>query len=128
RLQSCPSVLHLIYNPTAGRGRAPAALAEAQRLLDAARVEYVVHPTEGTGHATQLAAATPPGATVVAVGGDGTIHEVVKGLVSDGGVDRVLGILPVGSGDDFAFALGLDRHDMPGAVARILANRPARVD
>lgn len=84
--------------------------------------------TDGPGHATSLAAGTPAGSTVVAVGGDGTIHEVVKGLVSDGAPERALGILPVGSGDDFAFALGLDRHDMHGAVARILANQPMTVD
>jgi YegS/Rv2252/BmrU family lipid kinase len=121
-------VLYLIYNPVAGRGRAPAALAEATRLLDAARADYVVHHTQGPGHATELASAAPAGATVVAVGGDGTVHQVVKGLLTSGATDRVLGVLPVGSGDDFAFALGLDRHDVSGAVARLLANEPHLID
>ena len=121
-------MLYLIYNPVAGRGRAPAALSAAIGLLDAARAEYVVHQTNGPGHATELAAAAPAGATVVAVGGDGTVHQVVKGIVSSGGAGRVLGVLPVGSGDDFAFALGLDRNDLPGAVARLLANEAQPVD
>lgn len=128
RLQSCAIVFHLVYNPAAGRGRAPAALAVATRLLEAARAEYVVLKTDGPGHATSLAAETPPGATVVAVGGDGTIHEVVRGLVRDRAANRVLGVLPVGSGDDFAFALGLSRTDVHGAVARLLANEPTPVD
>lgn len=121
-------MLHLIYNPVAGRGRAPAALAEAVALLDAARAAYEVLTTEGPGHATELAASTPAGATVVAVGGDGTIHQVVKGLLAGGLAGRVLGVLPVGSGDDFAFALGLDRHDVRGSVARLLANQSSRID
>jgi len=121
-------VLYLIYNPVAGRGRAPAALAHATRLLDAAHADYVIHQTDGPGHATELAMAAPPGATIVAVGGDGTVHQVVKGLVVAGSPGHVLGVLPVGSGDDFAFALGLDRHDMAGAVARLLAHETARID
>lgn len=121
-------MLYLVYNPVAGRGRAPAALSVATGLLDAARTEYVVHQTQGPGHATELAAAAPPGATVVAVGGDGTVHQVVKGLLAGGAPSHVLGVLPVGSGDDFAFALGLDRGDLPGAVARLLANEPRLID
>lgn len=121
-------MLYLIYNPVAGRGRAPAALSAAVRLLDAARAEYVIHQTHFPGHATELAAAAPAGATVVAVGGDGTVHQVVKGLLSGGADGRVLGVLPVGSGDDFAFALGLDRHDVPGAIARLLAHEPHLID
>jgi len=120
--------LYLIYNPIAGRGRAPAALAVATRLLDAARADYVVHHSRSPGHVAELAASAPSGATVVAVGGDGTIHQVVKGLIAGGASGRVLGVLPVGSADDFAFALGLDRHDLPGAVARLLANEPTLID
>lgn len=145
RLESA-SVLHLVYNPTAGRGRAPAALERALRLLDVAGAEYRLHTSEAPGHATELAAATPPGSVVVAVGGDGTVHEVVRGLVlsgpwrrSDGLVPtdpeplpreerKTLGVIPVGSGDDFAFSIGLDRRDTAAAVARLLAATPRAVD
>lgn len=144
-------MLHLIFNPVAGRGRAPAALATACGLLDAAGVGYQLYTSNAPGHATELAAATPPGAVVVAVGGDGTVHEVVRGLVRgsghggsghggsghdgsghDGagaeGGRKTLGVLPVGSGDDFAFAIGLERHDMRAAVARLITQRPVAVD
>lgn len=121
-------MLYLIYNPAAGRGRAPDALREALSHLDAANAAYQVVTTSGPGDATALAAAAPASATVVAVGGDGTVHEVVKGLLARGGTPQPLGVLPVGSGDDFAFALGIDRYDMRAAVARMLANQPVRVD
>lgn len=129
------SVLQLIYNPTAGRGRAPASLRTVLRLLDQAGATYELQTSTGPGHATELAAATPPSALVVAVGGDGTVHEVVRGLVlAESGSRlpiaerRTLGVLPIGSGDDFAFAIGLRRNDLTAAVARLLDPRPQAID
>ncbi len=118
-------MLHLVYNPVAGRGRAPGALARARASLDARGVDYRVLTTRAPRHATELTAALPPEATVVAVGGDGTAHEVAKACV---GSSRTLGLLPVGSGDDFAFALGLHRSDLDGAVERLAAGRVRLVD
>ncbi len=126
------AVLHVVFNPVAGRGRARAALDELVRQLEAAGAEHALHVTTGPGHAVELAAATPAGATVVAVGGDGTVHEVVTGLVrAEGGravTSRCLGVVPVGSGDDFAHALGLRRGDVPAAVRTLLAGARERVD
>lgn len=125
-------MLHVVFNPVAGRGRAHAALDELARLLDAAALEHVLHVTTGPGHATELAADTPSGTTIVAVGGDGTVHEVVTGMLSvEEGVhptSRVLAVVPVGSGDDFAHALGLKRGDVAGAVATLLQGRRRTVD
>lgn len=126
-------MLHLIFNPVAGRGRAPAALERVRGLLDASGAEYHVATTNGRAAATALAADTPAGAIVVAVGGDGTAHEVAKGVVmanrrQPDSARRVLGVVPVGSGDDFAFALGLDRRDVAQAVARLLRPEPRAID
>lgn len=93
----------------------------------------MLHTTTGPGHATELAAATPPGATVVAMGGDGTVHEVALGLLRRGTAHdvtggRTLAMLPLGSGDDFAFSLGLSRDDLPGALERLVAGERKRVD
>ncbi len=118
-------MLNLIFNPIAGRGRAAAALAQARTYLDAQGVAYRVLTTEGPGHATELAASTPEEAVVVAVGGDGTTHEVAKACIN---APRTLGLLPVGSGDDFAFALGIQRGDLAGALDRLLHGDTRRVD
>lgn len=93
-------------------------------------LEHVLLTTEGPGHATELAAAAPLGSTVVAVGGDGTVHEVAKGLLGANGQsgERTLAVLPLGSGDDFAFSLGISRHDLPGALERLVKGGCRLVD
>jgi diacylglycerol kinase (ATP) len=106
----------LVANPLAGTGRDPV----LPRLSAALRARGIVHDqaiTEGPGHATQLAreAVEDLGRRfVVAVGGDGTVHEVVNGLVDAAsgevrGDDPVLGIVSGGSGCDLARTFGLDR-------------------
>ncbi len=105
----------LIANPRSGNGRG-SALRETVRLLTAAGVDHTVAVTEHAGHATELA---ERGVTeqafrfVVAVGGDGTVNEVVNGLVdAESGEPRgeqlVLGVVPGGSGCDFLKTWGLD--------------------
>jgi diacylglycerol kinase family enzyme len=96
----------VIYNPTAGRGR-------AGRLLNALPPELArgveLRPTAREGHAVELArgACDEGFAKVVAAGGDGTVHEVANGVLQSGRRDVVFGVWPVGSANDFAFTLGL---------------------
>ncbi len=118
-------MLNLVYNPVAGRGRAAAALAEARAFLEARGLAYRVLTTEAPGHATRLAEALPEDATVVAFGGDGTAHEVARACI---GRRRTLGVVPVGSGDDFAFALGMRRSDLRGALSRLETGATRLVD
>jgi diacylglycerol kinase (ATP) len=94
-----------IFNPTAGTGRRadfPTLL--TQRFGSEASGDYILRPTEGPGHATELAkAAAQAGCrVVVAVGGDGTVNEVGRGLLNQDGA--AMGIVPRGSGN------GLARH------------------
>jgi diacylglycerol kinase (ATP) len=117
----------LIANPAAGLARG-AALARLQAALDELRVEHDVVVTSRRGHATELArrAVEQEGRTyLVAVGGDGTVHEVVNGLVDAGtgqlrGDDPVLGVVGNGSGCDLVRTFGLDRS--PEVLARHLAS------
>ena len=85
--------------------------------------------TERPGHAVALAAqAAQDGARcIIAVGGDGTVHEVANGLLSVGS-DAALGVVPIGSGNDFAKLVGVYRHDPARAVARLVTAAPTRFD
>jgi diacylglycerol kinase (ATP) len=114
-----------IVNPHAGVGTD----AVMRRLIAALRpfgVEPDVASTVGPGDATRIArdAAESGRRLIVAVGGDGTVHEVVNGLVDAQrrvarGDDPVLGVVSAGSGCDLARTFGLDRD--PETLARHLA-------
>ncbi|MGH7506352.1 MAG: diacylglycerol/lipid kinase family protein, partial [Longimicrobiales bacterium] len=95
--------VRIVLNPTAGRGAGRRLRAEVERELAARGIDVDVHETERPGHAADLAAAAvAAGADViVAVGGDGTIHEVVNGLMRCPPNARpALGLIPVGTGND----------------------------
>ena len=64
---------------------------------------------------------------VVAVGGDGTVHEVANGLLRTG-TDAALGVVPIGSGNDFAKLVGQFGYDPARAVARLVTARSQRFD
>ena len=87
--------------------------------------------TRQPGHGAELAAqAARDGVQrVVAVGGDGTVHEVANGLLGqEGGVNVALGVVPIGSGNDFAKLVGVYRHSPTRAVARLVGAVPRRFD
>jgi len=99
-----PSIL-VIYNPIAGRGRVKKHWPMVQQALINAGVEFDVAATSAPLDALNVAEkAATKYSTVVAVGGDGTVHEVVNGLLraSSEGETIALGIVPLGNGDDFA--------------------------
>ncbi len=114
----------LIANPRAGRARG-GPLGQLREALQARGVGHDLALTEAPGHASVIAReAVEAGRTyVVAVGGDGTVQEVVNGLVDvetgeARGPDLVLGVMSAGSGCDLARTFGLDRP--PEVVARHL--------
>ena len=120
---------YVILNPAAGRGAARRVESIVARAFRAQGWAVDVVRTEGPGHAQVLAAqAVRQGAKhVVAVGGDGTVHEVANGLLG-GNTDAALGVVPIGSGNDFAKLLGLFGHDPLHAVARLVTARSRRFD
>lgn len=115
----------LIHNPVAGRGRVPDALQRVTRFFAETGIPVRVLTTEGPGHATRLVEQLPGNASVLALGGDGTVHQVAAACA---GTPRTLGVLPVGSGDDFAFSLGISRYDLEAALEIVARGRVRKVD
>lgn len=92
----------VIVNPVAGRGRLRREWPRIADRLRGAGVAFEVAETTAPGEAERLAAqAASRRDAVIAAGGDGTVHEVVNGLLRSGAA-AALGLLPLGSGDDFA--------------------------
>lgn len=120
---------HVILNPAAGRGAARRVESTVARAFRAQGWAVDVVRTERPGHAQELAAqAARQGAKhVVAVGGDGTVHEVANGLLCSES-DAALGVVPFGSGNDFAKLVGLYGHNPLRAVARLVTARSCRFD
>ncbi len=116
-------MLEIIVNPAAGNGRAKVIAEEIASYLNNKSISFHMMHTEEPDHATTLAreAAQRGAETVVAVGGDGTITEVARGLVHTG---TALGIIPSGTGNDFVKAIGIPR-DWRSALDFILTH-PAR--
>lgn len=116
-----------IMNPVAGRGRARVLWESLHESVKAQGVDAVVRQSQGPGHPRELAehAAREGFPLVVAIGGDGTIHEVVNGLMAAGSCRAALAVIPCGTGNDFARNLGL-LHRRPDDVVAALASRQYR--
>ena len=123
----------LFLNPIAGRGRAKRRLPRILELMEAAGIHAVVHQSVSVGDLeNQVRDAVRAGATqLIVAGGDGSIHEAVNGIMAAGG-EAALGVVPVGTGNDFAKAAGipLDWEAATTLLARRIADdaRPRRID
>ncbi len=120
--------IQVILNPYAdnGRGKDCAALIdEVARQYGGVDIVLTEHP----GHAIALArtAVNEGYDMVVAAGGDGTIGDVVNGLVQGNKASTKLGIIPIGSGNDLAWDLGV-ALDVETAVTRLFSNETKTID
>lgn len=95
--------MRIILNPMARHGRGAGLRSSLERGLERRGCAFDIVETEGPGHALELArsAAEAGIPRVVAAGGDGTVHEVVNGLMTAAVPDVALGLVPLGTGNDF---------------------------
>ena len=122
-------MLDIIVNPKAGKNgkKILKALPKIEKRLIERNVSYVIHKTEMPNHATALTKSLIDGGAtcIVVVGGDGTLHEVINGFDN---FDKVtLGIIPCGTGNDFASNLKLPL-DVVEALDLILDGEPKYTD
>lgn len=117
----------LIVNPCAGRKRGNAKLAEIVRILNEAGYETTIHVTTARGDATKTAEAYAAQMEVIAcVGGDGTLNEVITGVLESGS-NTPIGYIPAGSTNDFATSLKLPKKILQSAQL-IAAHQPTDID
>ncbi|MDI9419168.1 MAG: diacylglycerol kinase family lipid kinase [Bacillota bacterium] len=115
----------IIANPSAGRGRGQLVINKIAGVIRERRLDCELITTTGPGHAVESAAkASRSHEIVAALGGDGTINEVAAGIWE---TEAKLGIIPGGTGNDYARGLGLPRE--PGAALDvILTGKTAKMD
>ncbi len=116
----------IIVNPQARHGEAEALSPVVEALLTNLPHDTVV--TEAPGHASELAAAASGYDVVVASGGDGTVHEVLNGLMRIEAASRpALAVLPTGSGNDTCRTLGVP-FELSEAAALLSTGELRRFD
>ena len=127
RLGTVTREIALLTNPTAGKGRARRVRDAALPLLHGAG--WRVRSLEGrdADEASDLArkAVADGVEALVVCGGDGLVHLALQVVA---GTDVPLGILPAGTGNDAARSVGIPLRDPAGAVGRLLAWEPRRID
>ncbi len=118
----------VILNPTAGSGRSLAQLPRIVATLSRLRCAHHVHVTTAPGEATSVARAFADRGyrLVIAVGGDGTVNEVLNGLLASVS-DTALGVLPAGRGSDFARGTG-SGDGLELTLERLVGGRRRRID
>ncbi len=118
----------VILNPYSNRWNAKARAPQVQRILQDLGYDFEMVMTEGPGHGVVLAreAVAQGFDPIVAAGGDGAISEVVNGLVEGDRAQATLGIIPLGSANDYAYQLGIPTDDLEAACRLLVEARHVR--
>ena len=117
---------YFIVNPRAGSGKTMSEWVPAERMLQNLGIPFITAMTDHKRHATELSydAAVEGYRRIVAVGGDGSLHETLNGIArycEESGTDTAefyLGVMPIGSGNDWIKSLGVP-HDLEKVIRLI---------
>ena len=116
----------VILNPTANRGNVHKHRALIRSRLENEQAHYIETTKQGEAQERAMQAAKD-GCPIIVIGGDGSVHEVVNGILAAG--RRVpLGIVAAGSGNDFAWNTLKLPHDPSAAIERALRGQLVDVD
>lgn len=122
----------VIANPASHSGKGAVWAEVVRRFLetyDGATTSFELKMTEATGDAERFAAGAAGYDTLMILGGDGVIHEVVSGLMAiEASLRPRLAVVPLGSGNDFARTLGLTANDPEKALAELLSGAERTFD
>jgi diacylglycerol kinase (ATP) len=123
-----PQTIAVVMNPTAGGGKTLKSLPNVHAALQATGRPYHIHMTTASGDGREAATrfARDGAGLILAVGGDGTIHEVANGLY-DSGTRVPLGVVPAGNGSDFARTIGASKR-IAESVAKACGAQPRPID
>jgi len=125
-MREAPTSWSAVVNPAAGRGRARSRLPHLADALAASDLDVAIHLSADADDLVVIARrAFDDGRGVIACGGDGTVN-ALAGVAADH--DGVLGIVAVGSGNDFARQLELPRDDVAGAIVVLETGRVVEAD
>lgn len=124
--------LFIIFNPQAGRGRAAGRRTELERALQSLGLPFELYLTHTPDAASHLArqAIEQGYERLVVVGGDGTLNQVSNAMMNNQAGDNIaLGLVPVGTGNDFIKSLeNLRANDIGGAVAHLASSSTRQID
>ncbi|WP_223294043.1 diacylglycerol/lipid kinase family protein [Pelodictyon phaeoclathratiforme] len=124
RMMNNSSRYLFIFNPAADKGRA-SRKAEWLKALVADRNDSIMATTDYAGHAGEIArSGIRESSCLIACGGDGTLHEVVNAVA---GEERTVGILPIGSANDFIKTLNPRKEHHKG-IAHLFEGTSKKVD
>lgn len=115
-----------IINPAAGNGRTLKLIPKINEYFKTTDMEYCVEVTKYPGHATEIAAQYASGEVcrIYSVGGDGTLNEVLNGIV---GSKCSLAVIPSGSGNDFIRSI-TDKKDFENILKETIQGEEHEID
>lgn len=116
-----------VYNPYSGKGQIGSYLSEIIDILTKGGYDVTAHPTQARSDAYLTVRDNAQDYELVACsGGDGTLNEVIKGIMN-GGHHIPVGYIPAGTMNDFSSNLGISKY-MPDAARTIASGKPRFVD